>query len=296
MQKLLQERQAFTRGTTAPSAAATVPSAPSVSTRTGMSLPSLKGVIPSIGVPGGSSIIQILFYISLFLFILFLILTFIHFTIRPIFKLSPTDNAILGSLATEDMQSEWIKESSADKIANFKPPKSCDITLSMDVYSTGDYTSVTAPKVFLYRSEAAGAIAANAKVSDLLTVLPTTNLIAYFENETDNLIVSAVTTMNNTKRLESCAPITNLPVKSPFRLTIVLMSNFFEVYIDGKLRSTVTLKGVLLTSVQPFWPQTARFDKVVRVGKLHYWPRAIAAVEIRNLEPVVSNNFFIQKT
>lgn len=304
IQKLLKEREAFAKGASTagksipsgqsmiPSkvpAAAAVAASPLASAVAGMRL-------PSVSLSAGAGLIQILFYTSLLLFIVFLILTFVHFTIRPIFNLSPTDNAILGTIGTNDMLSEWEKESKPDTKAEFTPPKSCDITVSMDVYPTGDYTSIVAPKVFFYRSMAAATIAANARVSDLISALATTNIVAYFDNQTEDLIVAAVTSVNNQKRLESSPAITNLPTKTPFRLTIVLTSNFFEVYIDGKLRSTVTLKGTLVTSVEPFWSQPIRFDKVVRVGRLHYWPRAITATEIRNLEPAISSNFFIQKT
>jgi hypothetical protein len=297
VQKLLREREAYKIGLSTPAAkapsvaVAAVAATPAAATT---AFPSVK--LPSIGQPAITGVITVLFYTSLVAFILFLILTFVHYTIRPIFQLSPTDNAILGSVATNDVQTAWDKEAKPDEKADFSSCKSCDITLSMDVYSSGDYTSIVAPKVFLYRADAAATIAANAKVSDLLTSLSSTNLIAYFDNPSNDLVVAAVTVVNNVKRLESSKPISNLPIKTPFRLTIVFTGKFFEVYINGKLRETVTLKGTVVESAKPFWSQPIRFDKVVRVAKLRYWPRPISATEIRNLEPVVNSNFFIQKT
>jgi hypothetical protein len=303
VQKVLQQREAFAKGLTAPSSStagvkAPIPTTARAATAVAPAAAAAAGMkLPSISMPGFTSIISFLFYSSLVVFFLFLILVFIHFTIRPIFQTSPTEiGAPLGNVMTNDMQTAWDKGAVADTKAEFKSPKSCDMTLSMDVYSTGEYTSVVAPKVFLYRADAAATIAANANVSDLLTTLSTTNLIIYFDNLTGNLVVSAVTVANNKKQLESSAAIPNLPTKKPFRLSLVLTAKFFEVYIDGKLRETVTLTGTLVESTKPFWSQPVRFDKVVRVGKLHYWPRPLTAGEIRNLEPVVASDFFIQKT
>ncbi len=302
VQKVLQQREALAKGVAAPAASAAAVAAATTAARTAASVkpssaPAVGMKLPSVSMPGITSIISILFYTSLVVFFLFLLLVFVHFTIRPIFQTSPTEiGAPLGNVMTNDMQTAWDKEVAADTKAEFTSPKSCDMTLSMDVYSTGEYTSVVAPKVFLYRADAAATIAANANVSDLLTTLSATNLIIYFDNLTGNLIVSAVTVANNKKQLESSAAIPNLPVKKPFRLSLVLTAKFFEVYIDGKLRETVTLTGTLVESTKPFWSQPVRFDKVVRVGKLHYWPRPLTAGEIRNLEPVVASDFFIQKT
>lgn len=315
VQKLLKERQAFAKGIAppapAPAGLKAIPSTPIPSaavagvagtqpaTNAGRAILKTVSGVGSVGVTasGAGKVLEYLFYASLLAFVVFLILTFIHFTIRPIFQLSPTDNALLGStLAKQDIQTAWQTAPSPDTKAEFTSPKSCDYTVSMDVFLTGEYSSVIAPKVFFYRSQAARTVAANAKVSDLVTALPTTNLIAYIDNETGDLIVAAVTTKNNVKGLESTAPISNLPAKSPFRLSLVIASNFFEVYIDGKLRSTVTLDGTLVTTVDPFWSQPLRFDRSVRVGKLHYWPRTLSSNEIRNLEPVAPSNFFIQKT
>ena len=315
VKKVLKEREAYARGLAAP-APAVVPSAllrpaiPSAAVAgvggtqptTEAAKTALKAVaglqasVQGITATGAGNVIKFLFYASLVAFVVFLLLTFVHFTIQPIFQLSPTDNALFGSLATNDRQSAWTSAASPDTKAEFKSPKSCDITLSMDVYTTGDYSSVVAPKVFLYRSTATGTVPANATVSDLLTALPSTNLIAYLDNETGDLVVSAVTTKDSVKGLESSPPISNLPVKTPFRLTLVLTSKFFEVYIDGKLRATVTLKNTLVTNVEPFWSQPVRMNRSVRVGKLNYWTRTLTSNEIRGLEPVVSSNFFNQST
>jgi hypothetical protein len=247
--------------------------------------------------PGGvaGTFITYLFYLSAAVFFIFLLLTFVHFTVRPIFSLTAGDKGILGIGTNEDKQSAWTDKPPTNKQpTTLLNPKSCDYTISFDVYVPTEYKAITAPRVFLYRSDteiilaagtvtaatgAAAATAATAPTPTLLSTFPTTNLLAYIDPSKNDLNIYAVTD----KGQESVPPITNIPLGKAFRLSIAFMPNYIEVYIDGKLNATKVLQGIPVKTTAQFWGPPSSVSSVVQIGTFYYWPRALKASELQAL-------------
>lgn len=248
----------------------------------GMTIPSTTGIF--------TAFITGLFYLSLVSFVLFLILTFIHFTIKPILPFVASDEKVPISL---DKQMSWTeKPAESTQGATLEKPKTCDYTLSVDVFPTSKYVSQKAPRVFLYRSAQIVDLPKNASREQLLTYFPTTNIIAFIDAEKNDLYVGAVTSKSGQKQIEYAEPIQNVPVQKSFRLTLVVMPTFIEIYIDGKLRKTLVLKGQLVESLHTFWSSPTNVRETVLVGNLIYWPRPILSTDIRELAPLSPSDFF----
>lgn len=233
---------------------------------------------------GAGTFISYLFYLSAAAFFIFLLLTFVHFTITPIFKLSAYDKGVIGVSTKQDKVSEWMNvPPAATEKTSIENPKSCDYTISFDVFIKSEYKAITAPRVLFYRSSAIVDMSATAKTTDLGSLFPTTNILAYIDPTKNDLIIYAVTSKNGGVYVkEAIPPISNVPVGKPFRLSIAFMPNFVEVYIDGKLSATKLLSGTPVTTETQFWPPPTSVADAVSIGKFYYWPRALMASELQS--------------
>lgn len=277
------------------SAPAPVPAAAPVSA----AAPAAVGIsMPKMNAQGAAgTFISYLFYLSAAAFFIFLLLTFVHFTIRPIFSLSPFDKGIIGVATNQDKETTWDAAPPEDAMKTaIVNPKSCDYTISFDVLVPATYQPITAPRVLIYRSEAMVPMNASIKITDLQSTFPTTNIMAYIDSSKNDLNVFAVTTIGTSGvyTKEALPPITNIPQGTPFRLSIAFMPNYVEVYVNGKLNATTTLKGTPVKISTQFWPPPKSVANAVQVGNFYYWPRALMASELQSLVPT-SADFFTKK-
>lgn len=247
------------------------------------------------GVPKASSvfvsIISILFYLSTFAFIIFLILTFIHFTIRPVLPfVSVSENIPI----SQDKQVAWSTPAQPEQAAGLKNPKTCDYTLSLDIFPTSKFLSQKAPRIFLYRSGQIVNLPKNASKENLLTLFPNTNIIGYIDAEKNDLYIGVVTSKNGQKSIEYADKIINIPVQKTTRLTLLVMPTFLEIYMNGKLQKTLIFKGQLAESTNDFWSSPTNVREAVQVGNLMYWPRPLKSTEIRDMASLATDDFFIK--
>lgn len=299
--KLLARRQGLAAPPPkAPTVPAAVPVAPVPVSVAGVmaGLPSIPAM-PTVNFQGLSgTIITYLFYLSAAAFILFLLLTFVHFTITPIFSISPYDNGIIRVSTTQDKETAWTSAPPDNTgVTTLVNPKSCDYTISLDVFVQAAYQPITAPHVILYRSDSEVIMLNSVKASDLQSTFPTTNILAYIDSAKNDLNIYVVTTnaASNVYNKESVPPITNIPQGVPFRLSIAFMPNYIEVYINGKLNATTILQGTPLRTSSQFWSPPKLVADTVKVGNLYYWPRALMASELQSLVST-SADFFTKKT
>ena len=285
--KLLTRRQGAPKAAVpanAPAPAAAPPSMPKITTQ---------GATSAAG-----TFISYLFYLSAAVFFIFLLLTFVHFTIRPIFNLSPFDKGIIGVSTSKDNETAWDTTPPDNTVKTaIVNPKSCDYTISFDVLVPSIYQAITAPRVLIYRSDAEVPMNPSLKTTDLQSAFPTTNIMAYIDSSKNDLNVYAVTTKGVTGvyTKEALPPITNIPQGKPFRLSITLMPNYIEVYVNGKLNATMILKGTPVKISSQFWPPPKSVASAVQVGNFYYWPRALMASELQSLVPT-SPDFFTKKS
>ena len=236
------------------------------------------------------------------MFVIFLILVFIHYTVMPVFALSPNDNGFISIPTASDRQLAYPNApAAADLSGNFKDVPACTYTLGMDVYLSGNFQASTIPRVILYRSPTRVPLTntVTASNADLLANFPSTNILVWLDPMKNDLFVS-VTTKNSSDVtvLETTTAIENVPVKHVFRVTVVFTRTFLEVYINGKLEKSMAFKGNLITIADnaAIFPVVSSIGSSVLISNLAFWPRVLTAREVRAYGQPITNDAFYAKS
>jgi len=123
----------------------------------------------------------------------------------------------------------------------------------------------------------AAEIAANAVSSVGLT---STNIIVYLDSQINDLHVRVIT--GTTTYIES-PPIKNIPLQTPFRITIMLSSVLLEVYLNGFLEQSVPLKNTppVTTTKSVFFGPPVLIQQAASVMNISYWNTMLPSASIR---------------
>ena len=248
----------------------------------------------------GGETFALLFYISLFVFVMFLILMFIHYTIYPIFSFSPNDDGLILIPTSSDRQIAYMNTPAAyDVSANFVKLDACSYTLGADVYLSGNFMLAQIPRVILYRS--AQPVITGGTVDTLQSTYPNTNFILWLDPVKNDLYFSVMTQTDGTiTSIETTEPIENVPVRKTFRLAVVFSSNFVEMYINGKLERSMAIKGTVLKIDEKtnIYSSIKTIQNNVMLGNLTMWPRVLTAREInvRESSPMKDGKFFFSSS
>ena len=242
--------------------------------------------------------LQVLFYFFLYGFVLFLLLMLIHYAVRPIFQFVPGGSGIIPMSTSHDYKIYWNSGSQPLSVA---PDSSLisdilsqhdfveNYTVSVDIYLTNltDHTGLD--RLIFYNSTTALPTGYTPSSQSLADHLSSSNtdlaMICYIDDSTNNLLVTYflndTSTQPTTKVQRSCFPIRNIPLYTPFRLTIVYNTNIFTVYLNGV---QVSQTNVANTSARQsgkhrFYPNTST-TKCGNVQTLMLWNRGITYPEI----------------
>ena len=256
--------------------------------------------VPSAETRGG--LISMLFYGSLYIFILFLILLAIHFTAFPIFSFSPDDNGFVSIPTFSDQQLAFTTAPAiSDMSANFVNVPTCSYTLSMDVYLSGDFQASSVPRVLLYRSATTNVSPPSTdSPNNLLGRFPDTNIIVWLDPIKNDLYVSIITSSDGTaatSRLETTPAIENIPIRKVFRTSVVFTQKFVEVYINGSLEKSMAVKNPprSVADRSSFFPVIRTIGPNVFISNLAFWARGLSAREVRAYGMPLTNETFYSK-
>jgi len=251
-------------------------------------------------IPAGlvSTGITLLFYTSLTVFVLFLILTFIHFTIYPIFSFSESDDGIIRLPTASDQQANFTGViAQPDMSANFVAIPNCGYTIGFDTFLSGDFLSTQAPRVLLYRSRVPVTMVPADREATLLTRFSDTNLLVYLDPMKNDMIVAVATHdgTSPTKRLHKVPAIENVPIRKVFRTTIVFTESFIEVYLNGQLSQSMPITEPPLSqdAKLDFYTTPSLFGSNVKLANLRFWPRPLKSRDVRaNGAPIATDTLF----
>jgi hypothetical protein len=223
------------------------------------------------------------------LFVLVLILLVVHYTVTPIFTFSFGDKGFIPLASTNDGQLVWTKSPvAADVSANVLRILPNSFTVQMDIFVESERTVNNYDRVLFYRS--LRPVTPN-NTNTLMKQYEDTNLIVRLLAETNDLVVSAVTVQdpNNqeTATLESTPTILNVPIRQPFRVTIVLMPQVLEVYMNGKLYGTKTFRYGLKATPTYFFGPPDLYRSSVRIMNVQYWDRPLNSREVKAAGPAL---------
>jgi len=239
--------------------------------------PYKSNAIKSIGIMG--SIVQFLFYISTISLVGFLILVMLHFTMFPVFSFLPGSSGMIPITVPTNRQQAFIKSiAPADVSAEFNNILPFQYTVSFDAFVKGDFVTQTAPRILLYNSTNALTMTATDTID---TVAKTgTNIIVYLDSQINDLYVRIMT--GATTHIESPA-IKNIPLRTPFRVTLMVSSVLLEVYLNGALQQTVPLKNTppTTTTNSKFFGPPVLVQQAVSVMNISYWDTMLPSASIR---------------
>jgi hypothetical protein len=280
----------------------------------------------------GSYLLNVLFYLFMYLFIVFIVMLIVHFSITPVFKFTPGANGYIGLPSSTDDKVYWNdkKQPLSDQVA--RVPKisddlgsyhfTSDFSFSVDLFvrriidSEKSNTRVILYKTFEYgndltqKIQATGALGSATGAQNEVYALPgpTTdqNLEEYMKtrcsmymylSDTNNLGVTFFSSQNGTPVPYSIREIKNIPLYTPFRVTVVCEGKIFTVYVNGKqafqriISSAITLNSNVPTTNQRFYasPEWAKEPtQTIFLQNLHLWPRAITYKEVTNAQPALA--------
>ena len=238
----------------------------------------------------GGGISGMLFSFAMALFIIFLVLLIIHYSVAPIFSFTTGDGGVFPLANTTDGQLVWKKEPPlADMSGNVQRILPYGFTVQQDIYIDNEMILSNRKRVFFYRS-VNPIVVDPTQTEDLLVQYPDSNLFMYLSPNTNDLIVTAVTKKaNNDLVFESAPTLLNVPTKQVIRLTVVLLPQIMEVYLNGKLHGTRTFKYTPMTTNTYFFSTPDAFRGTVRVMNFKYWDRALSAVEVSKSSPPLTD-------
>jgi len=251
----------------------------------------------ALGTTSPEGVFGIFYYLALAVFLIFLTLMFVHFTMYPVFSFSPDDSGFISIPTASDRQIDFTTTPAAyDVPAKFIGLPACSYTLCSDVYLSGAFMTSETPKVILYRSKTP--VETGGTKDNLVNTYPETNLIVWIDPIANDLYVSVITGGDGNRRIETSDPIENVPVRKVFRVALVITPDFIEVYINGKLEKSMAIIGQLVTVPQESYVySTIRpVRNNVMTGNISMWPRILTAREIKSKEgaPLKNESFFFK--
>jgi len=257
----------------------------------------------------GSYTLNVLFYFFLYAFILFLILILVHFTMYPVFKFTPGAKGLIGISSTTDSIVYWNNKTQPtsyapinnDKLSKYPFINNFSFSVDLFVRRMTDTTATT--RVILYKTFANGqdpmiSAPSTDQMNDITNTYMNSKVSMFmYLTKTNDLVVTFFNGPNGTPY--SSRQIKNIPLYTPFRVTVVVEDKTFTVYINGRHVFQRTVAGTLAlnsyrglnTEAQRFFPPPSWADlpvKSIFLQNLHVWPRAITSSEVRTAQPALA--------
>lgn len=221
------------------------------------------------------------FYTSLFAGVVFVILLFVHFTIRPVFAFSVDSQGIVPVSTSDSSQTQFSRvPSTPDTAMEFRDLLPFFYTISFDAFLSGDFTTSSVPRVLLYRALGPVTMTSADTETGLTNRFPNSNIIVYVDPLKNDLYVSAL--LEDGSRIRS-EPIQNVPLRRAFRVTLTVTCQYLEVYMNGDLKVTVSLPRRLADdqSVSKFYGPPGLVNGNFKIANVTYWSTVLSSKSIR---------------
>jgi hypothetical protein len=230
-----------------------------------------------------SNIGRILAYVLSIIIILLVILLFVHFFITPIFKFIPGGPGIISVPGYDDGKLFWTTTTSGP-ILNTSLPIASQVysyTINLDVFVENPLQFSTNPRIFFSRGASKKDTPSG---NTLLGILTNYNIVAALLPDTNDLIVSVLNKDNNMENIV----VPNIPIQQPFRLTMVVMEQALEVFINGKLIKTRRFLAPPKDVKGDITATSGIESNAIKVHNLKIWTRVLTVSEVRESTPVLS--------
>ena len=264
---------------------------------------SASAAVGSIG--PGSYFLRVIFYIFMYGFIAFLVLVVIHFTIAPVFRFSPGDKGVIGVPASSDSLVYWnsrVQPQPGDSVPKDDKLNKYqfinNFSFSVDLYVLKLTETSANKRVILYKTDLTSTPgdftdSSGTRASISSHMQSSTSMILYLTS-TNDLGLTFYCGSSGTPY--SIREIKNIPLYTPFRITVVVQDKIFTVYLNGRqsfqriVPSAITLNGTQSTSQRfyaaPSWANTP--SRSVYLQNFQLWPRAIGLAEVQQSYPALA--------
>jgi len=210
---------------------------------------SIQGTVSGITGPDTANyFLKVIYYLLIYTFFIFLILLLVHFTIKPIFRFVPGGKGVIGIPGSSDDKVYWndkkqpLPRSQAplegDDIASY--PFSNNFSFSLDLFVRKLPDTDVKKRIILIKSTRPDTsnttlFETEPTSSDSLEAVmnPKSSMIMYL-TETNDLVVTFFNNYKGTKTAFSSRPIYNIPLYTPFRVSVVVEQRLFTLYMNGK--------------------------------------------------------------
>jgi len=235
------------------------------------------------------------------LFVLLGILLFIHYTLYPIFQFQPGGKGLLPIPGFKENRTFWqptspltnpLLDISDQQVFTNGDPMTSNWAFTLDICIICPLKQVIGnqnkPAYRLIFSRG-GTTPATITSDTIKGIIESYNVAIALTPATNDLVVSVLD--GNSNSVEITIP--NIIVNQPFRVGVCLMDMAFEVYLNGKLVKTSTIKRSINSNKGPFHgPQRGSgsatdMTDIVRVGNLNVWSRLASPSEIRYAQPAL---------
>ena len=238
----------------------------------------------SINTSNASPIKRVLAYVFAIIIVIFVILLFVHWFIRPIFKLHPGGSGIIPVPGGDDGVLFWNKGTSAQLPNSVIPIQgmSFGYSIILDMFITNPLQFSQHPRLLFSR----GAMIKATPSGDLLLgILDNYNLAVGLMPDTNDMIVSVLNKDNNMENVI----ISNITVQEPFRLGIIVMEQALEVYINGHLYKTRAFQSPPKSVLGDIYPAAGIESNIAKIRNLKLWSRILTSSEIRESTPALAS-------
>jgi len=261
----------------------------------------------------GSYFLKVLFFIFMYGFIIFLVLVVVHFTIRPIFSFSPGAPGIISIPGNSTDIIYWNKKVQPAPSSMIPMPNDGlaaydfvnNFTFSVDLFvgnltNTGSTTRLILYKTFQPTANAPPLAPAPAPVDSIdnfISYMSENSSMIMYLTDTNDLTVTFFSGVNATNY--SCPYIQNVPLFTPFRITVVVEDSLFSVYLNGKQTfQRITPSKISVNSSIPNNSSQQVFfsapgwanqpTQTIFLQNMHLWNRAITYSEVANASPALA--------
>lgn len=233
------------------------------------------------GTGQGSTFVSIFGWFIAVVVVITVILLFVHFTLRPVFRVVPGGKGIIPIPGFSDGQVYWKPGTAVAPLIESTLPASYPTqnwSFTVDIFVNNPTALVSAPASIFSRR-----------------VYPVPRNDG--ENGVEVLLIPGsndlLVTVTNVNRNAETVLLSNVPVQTPFRLGVVILDVAMEVYINGRLMKTRAFDAPPIGYKGEFNPPQGEAASLVKLSNLHLWNRVLTPSEIRNAQPaLVSSSLF----
>jgi hypothetical protein len=233
---------------------------------------------------------RIAVYLFAVLIVVGILLLFVHFFIRPVFRRRAGAPGWITIPGLDDGALFWKNGNTGAIEEGVLPIQNqyYGYTLQLDLFLQNPFQFSTRPRLLLTRG---GSLKTTPSGDQFLGILNQYNLAIALKPDTNDMLVSVLTTTGNDnmgkESIVSVVP--NIPVQIPFRITVIVMERAMEVYMNGHLIQTVSYHNNLMDVKGGIAPASGAEANIVQYRNLKIWPRVLTTPEIREATPALSS-------